>query len=588
MKNIRKLLACFSLMTVGVLLIAAPDTARAEANEKKIIEQGVCIGNLPVGGMTEEEAASALRSYLDDMKDTVFTLKGPNGSMELSAADMEITADTERAVEDAMDIGHTGNLISQFKVRTDLKTESYVVNMHLSVDKEKTAQQIYEHTDELNIEAEDNSLTRANGEFQFVPGKSGVEVNIVDSVYALNDYLGFEWSDGDNEYTLVSEEVQPRGSQEELAQVKDLLGSFSTNFASSAAGRAQNVRNACSKINGTVLFPEDEFSTYAAISPFTVENGYAMAGSYSNGQVVESLGGGVCQVATTLYNAIIRAELDISMRYNHSMLVSYVPPSNDAAIAGTYKDLRFVNNLEYPVYIEGYCEGGIITFNVYGVEMRPSNREISFESETVSERQPNTQYNFTSSQSVGYYSVSQGSHKGLVARLWKVVKEDGVEVSREIFNNSTYNASPRTVTIGIGGASAQQAAAIKSAASSGNEASVKSAISRVKEEIKAAQEKKKAEEEKKKEEEEKKKAEEEAEEEKTEEGKTEEKEEETGTKKEDKTDTSDKKTSTSDKKTSTSDKKTSTSNKEDKGTSTSDKKNTSTSDKEDKADSSDN
>ena len=129
------------------------------------------------------------------------------------------------------------------------------------------------------------------------------------------------------------------------------LGGFSTDFSSSAAGRATNVKNACSLINGSVIYPGEQFSVYEAISPITTDNGYQIAGAYENGQVVDSVGGGVCQVATTLYNAVIRAELDIVQRYNHSMIVSYVKPSDDAAIAGTYKDLKFKNNLDNPVYI---------------------------------------------------------------------------------------------------------------------------------------------------------------------------------------------------------------------------------------------
>ena len=113
-----------------------------------------------------------------------------------------------------------------------------------------------------------------------------------------------------------------------------------------------------------------------------------MAGAYENGQVVESVGGGVCQVATTLYNAVIRAELEVSMRYNHSMIVNYVPASSDAAIAGTYKDFRFVNNYDTPIYIEGYCSGGIVTFVVYGKETRDADREVSFNSVTLSEEDP--------------------------------------------------------------------------------------------------------------------------------------------------------------------------------------------------------
>lgn len=112
--------------------------------------------------------------------------------------------------------------------------------------------------------------------------------------------------------------------------------------------------NGCRLIDGTLLYPGDEFSTYETVAPFSEANGYYMAGSYLNGKVVDSIGGGICQVSTTLYNAVLLAELDVTMRYNHSMVVSYVDPSADAAIAeSSGKDFKFVNNTDYPIYIEG-------------------------------------------------------------------------------------------------------------------------------------------------------------------------------------------------------------------------------------------
>ena len=185
---------------------------------------------------------------------------------------------------------------------------------------------------------------------------------------------------------------------------------------------------------------------------------------------MDSVGGGVCQVATTLYNAVIRAELDIVQRYNHSMIVSYVKPSDDAAIAGTYKDLKFKNNLDNPVYIEGYCSGGVITFNVYGVETRPANREISFRSETLSEEDPVTQFKFDAGQPVGYFNTEQSAHKGVTARLWKTVTVDGTVQSDEVFNNSKYKSSPKIVTVGTAGASAEVVAQLQAAAAANDEA----------------------------------------------------------------------------------------------------------------------
>lgn len=169
-----------------------------------------------------------------------------------------------------------------------------------------------------------------------------------------------------------------------------------------------------------------------------------------------------------------KAELDIVQRYNHSMIVSYVKPSDDAAIAGTYKDLKFKNNLDNPVYIEGYCSGGVITFNVYGVETRPANREISFRSETISEEDPVTQFKFDAGQPVGYFNTEQSAHKGLTARLWKTVTVDGAVQSDEVFNNSKYKSSPKIVTVGTAGASAEVVAQLQAAAAANDEGSVKS------------------------------------------------------------------------------------------------------------------
>ena len=124
----------------------------------------------------------------------------------------------------------------------------------------------------------------------------------------------------------------------------------------------------------------------------TAAGGYELAGAYENGQTVQSYGGGVCQVSTTLYNAVLKAELEVTQRSNHSMIVTYVKPSMDAAIAGDYKDLKFVNNLDAPIYIEGYTVGKDIYFNIYGQETRPSNRKVTYESEVVSEEDPGTQF----------------------------------------------------------------------------------------------------------------------------------------------------------------------------------------------------
>ncbi|MBQ8625141.1 MAG: VanW family protein, partial [Agathobacter sp.] len=382
MKKSRIITIALCILLAGGFFFAGQHLFIADNTEDLTVDKGVYIGGIDVGGMSAQEATDTLNAYVENLKAQTITFKGPKGNIELTLGDMGLTAKIDTAVDKATGTAKAGNLISRFMLLKDLESENVVIDMGLSIDKQATGNLIHNQLDELNIEAVDWDLKREDGKFIFVEGKTGEEVDIVASVNALSEYIAKDWQNGaieGAEFTLTSAVTNPRGSEEELAKVKDLLGTFSTDFSSSNAGRKKNVTNGCSKINGTLLYPGDTFSAYKATSPYTEKNGYGVGGAYSGGKLVESMGGGICQVSTTLYNAAIRAELKITQRNAHSMTVSYVDPSVDAAIAGTYKDLKFRNDYDFPIYIEGYCKKGILTFNIYGLETRAANRTIRFE-----------------------------------------------------------------------------------------------------------------------------------------------------------------------------------------------------------------
>ncbi len=496
MKKIKNWMPVIALAVVAVLAFGNSEKIKADdkdagsavvSQDAQTIADGVKIGSVDVSGMTGSDAKNAVTEYINSLKAATFTLTGAEDkTVEATAEDMGVTADVDSAVEKAQAVGKSGSLIRRYKETQDLKKSDVVIDMKLQVDKQKTANLLYANGDSLNVKAVNMGLKRENGAFTIIDGQDGQEVDYVQSVYAINDFLVDQWDGSNNMIQLVVNDVKPEGSEEELAKVKDVLGTFTTTFPLNSAGRTQNVTRGCESINGSVVYPGEEFSADAAMRPYTEDNGYALAASYSNGTTVESFGGGICQVSTTLYNAVIRAELEVTARFNHSMTVGYVDLSADAAIAGDYKDFKFVNNSDAPIYIEGSCSGGVLTFTVYGEETRPANRQVSFESETLETINPEVQYNVTSSQPVGYYHVDQSSHTGYKARLWKVVTVDGVEQSREVFNNSTYKASPKIITVGTGGASEEQAAQIQGAVGSNDEAQIQGAIAAVQGEIAAA------------------------------------------------------------------------------------------------------
>ncbi|MBQ5869036.1 MAG: VanW family protein, partial [Lachnospiraceae bacterium] len=178
-------------------------------------------------------------------------------------------------------------------------------------------------------------------------------------------------------------------------------------------------------------------------------NGYKTATAYENGRSVDSVGGGVCQIATTLYNAALYAELDIVQRQNHSMTVAYVDHSRDAAIAGTYKDIKISNPYETPIYVEGYTSGKKLTFKIYGQETRPENREVKFESKTlqwISPGDPIEQPDPTLQP--GQRVQVQSSHTGIRSELYKCVYVDGALQERTLLNKDSYNASKAIYHVG--------------------------------------------------------------------------------------------------------------------------------------------
>ncbi len=287
--------------------------------------------------------------------------------------------------------------------------------------------------------------------FSVTEGQTGRVISTEASVESVYEYLTGEWSGADCGIDLTVRVDEPQGTAEDLEKVRDVLGTFTTSYSTSGGARSANVANGCRLLNGITMYPGDEISALESITPFSEDNGYYMAASYLNGQVVDSLGGGICQVSTTLYNAVLLAELEVVERYNHSMIVTYVDPSADAAIAeSSGKDFKFKNNLDYPIYIEGYTTPDKhITFTIYGVETRDSSREVIYESEVIERIEPDSEVIYVDeSMPIGFCSV-QSAHIGYKANLWKIVKENGVEVSREQVNSSSYMKAPRSATVGV-------------------------------------------------------------------------------------------------------------------------------------------
>lgn len=452
---------CLTLLDVhiGSTVVHASEV---ENQEKKVAPLGVSVEGQDVSGMTESEVDDVINRYIDRYDDINITLTASGEKFETKAGELALKAYND-VTESIISYGETGNIIERFIAKSDIESgKGRDFSLILTSDDKKTSEFLEENAKQLDSAPVDNSLVRENGGFRIIEGKPGIVVDYDESAKLIAEFIETKWNGNEAELELAVKKEEPRGSKEELSQVKDVLGSCSTDFSSSSAARAGNVKNGTSKLDGSLIFPGEEFSVSTNLESRNAENGYLPAPSYENGTTVDTYGGGVCQISTTLYNAVIRAELEVVERSPHSMVVSYVKPSMDAAISEGSKDFVFKNNKEYPIYIEGYTASGQLYFNIFGKEDRPSNRTVEYESEVISENPPVPAEKFVANEGLpaGTISREQSAHIGYSAQLWKIVKENGVEVSREVFNTSKYRPSPAIFNVGTAGDSGAIGAAI--------------------------------------------------------------------------------------------------------------------------------
>ena len=194
----------------------------------------------------------------------------------------------------------------------------------------------------------------------------------------------------------------------------DLLSEFSTKYAASNKNRTTNLILAAKKINGTVLMPGETFSYNKVVGARTIQAGYKEAPIYVSGRVEDGIGGGICQITTTLYNAIVYANLDIVERSNHQFVPSYAGPSRDATVVYGAIDFKFKNNRDYPIKIACSVSGGIANFKIWGLKS-DNDYEVQISSRT------------TGKTSTAIYSEA-----------YKILKKNGNVVSTTLLSKDTY------------------------------------------------------------------------------------------------------------------------------------------------------
>lgn len=226
-----------------------------------------------------------------------------------------------------------------------------------------------------------------------------------------------------------------------------LISSYTTKYDASNTNRSGNLKIAAGKINGTVLMAGEEFSFNEVVGKRTIEDGYTDAKIYENGKVVDGLAGGICQISSTLYNAVLLANLEITERRNHSYTTSYVAAGRDATVVYGVQDFKFKNTRTYPIKIEANVANGIVEFKIHGIK-ETVEYEIKIIPTTTQTIPYETQYVPDGTLLPGQQVVEQAGHSGYKVTTYIEKRLAGAVISKEVLSNDTYNAMKTIVHVG--------------------------------------------------------------------------------------------------------------------------------------------
>lgn len=294
---------------------------------------------------------------------------------------------------------------------------------------------------EIYKEAQDASYT--TNPYAVYPSSNGLDFNI-----SIDEAKALITGDKDS-YTIPLKTLYPNVKTSDIGieAFPDLLSSYSTSFASSSSNRATNVSLATNKINGKVLMPGEVFSFNGTVGKRTPQAGFKVAGVYMNGQVATDYGGGICQVSSTLYNAVLRANLEIVDRSNHMFEVGYVPIGTDATVSWGAPDFKFKNSRSYPIKIVTSSSNRKCVVKFYGLkESEEYDIEIvSYRTGSVPYR---TTYTTDSSLAAGQQKVIQRGSNGAKSVAYRIRKKNGQVISKELLSKDTYDPHNQIIAVG--------------------------------------------------------------------------------------------------------------------------------------------
>lgn len=480
------------------------------------IVSGVKIEGIDVSGLSRDEAKSKIELMYNEKKQKDILLKYEDYDATINSELLETNYDVEGAIEEAISVGKDSNIIvNNYNILCALMGKKDInVNMTineevakqtiedigtnipgaviepdyyieedkliitkgkegLKVDTECLIQKIKENLEKINLNEEYIEIPVTNktpekidiqkiydevhkevqdayytkDPFTIHPEVEGIDFNLDEAKKILEE--------DKEQYEIPLAITKPKVTTSQIGSeaFPDLLSTYSTRYDASNINRSTNLRIACQKINDKVVLPGETFSYNKTLGERTAAAGYKNAKVYENGQVVDGIGGGICQISSTLYNSVLMANMKATERRNHMFVTSYTPAGRDATVVYGITDFKFKNTRTYAIKIKASCSNGIATVSIYGIK-EENEYKVSFSTKTISTIPYTIKYIDDNTLTAGKEKVSQLGANGVITETYIIKSLNGKVVSTELLSKDTYNAMQRIILRGTKGSTA--------------------------------------------------------------------------------------------------------------------------------------
>lgn len=502
-----------SITIIMLLLIISTIFSIININNENIIS-GISIEGIDISGLSKKEAMDKIQNLYEEKKQKEIGIRYKEYETSLNPTIMEVNYEVENAVDKAYLIGRDSNIfVNNYNILFTLIGKKNI-NVEMKFNEEVAKKTIQDISVNLPGVIVESSYSIEGDKLIIIKGKEGITIDIdellgrvkenLNNINIIEDDIDIpvidkkpEEIDIDKIHNEIYEEtkdayytkepftvypevegidfnvedakkiLQEEKEEYEISLVitkpnitiadigteafPDKLATFTTRYDVSNKDRTVNLELACQKINEKVVSPGEVFSYNKTLGARTVAAGYKNAKVYSNGEVVDGIGGGICQISSTLYNSVLLANLEIVERRNHQFVTSYLPAGRDATVVYGMTDFQFKNTRKYPIRIVASAQNGIATVSIYGLK-EENEYTFTFNTKTIASIPFTVKYVEDNTLPVGTEKIKQKGANGLKTETYITKMLNGKVVSTTLLSKDTYDAMNKIVLKGTKGA----------------------------------------------------------------------------------------------------------------------------------------